>query len=55
MKSIKLMLLGIAHLIVASCGIPFWIAGSAVGAVIFFVGLAAGLFLCVKGFLYTES
>lgn len=38
MKSIKTMLLGIAFLIVACCGVPFWAAGAGVGAVVFFCG-----------------
>ncbi len=55
MKSIKTMLLGIAFLIIASFGIPFWIAGSAVGAIVFFAALAAGLFLSVDGFLTKDD
>ena len=50
MKSIKTMLLGIAFLIVASCGVPLWMAGAAVGAIMFYVGLIIGLILCFKGF-----
>lgn len=51
MKSIKTMLLGIAFLIIAACGTPIWLAGSAIGAVMFFAGLIIGLFLCIDGFL----
>ena len=51
MKSIKIMLLGIAFLIIAACGVPFWVAGAGVGAILFFVGLLIGLFLCIDGFL----
>jgi len=53
MKSIKTMLLGIALLIVASCGVPFWVAGASIGAIVFCVGLIFGLILCTKGF-FTE-
>ena len=51
MKSIKTMLLGIAFLIIAACGVPMWVAGAGVGAVVFFVGLVVGLFLVIDGFL----
>ena len=51
MKPIKTMLLGIAFLIIGACGVPFWVAGAAVGAIIFFAGLIIGLFLCIDGFL----
>lgn len=50
MKSIKTMLMGIAFLIVGSCGVPFWVSGVGVGAVVFFVGIIVGLILCLKGF-----
>lgn len=55
MKSIKMMLLGIALLIIAACGVPFWIAGAAVGAVAFFTGLVAGMFLCIAGYLKKDE
>ncbi len=55
MKSIKTMLLGIAFLIVAACGVPFWVAGAGIGAVVFFVGLIIGLILCIKGFFAKEQ
>jgi hypothetical protein len=45
------MLLGIALLIVASFGVSFWMAGAAVGAVIFIVFLILGLFFCIDGYL----
>ncbi len=51
MKSIKTMLLGIAFLIIAACGVPMWVAGAGVGAVIFFLGLCVGLFFVIDGFL----
>ena len=50
MKSIKTMLLGIALLIIAACGVPLWMAGAAVGAVMFFAGLIIGLIFCLKGY-----
>lgn len=55
MKSIKTMLLGIAFLIIACCGVPFWVAGAGIGAVVFFVGLIIGLILCIKGFFTNEQ
>ena len=55
MKSVKKMLLGIASLIIASCGIPFWVAGAVLGAVVFFVFLISGLFLCVDGYLSQDE
>ena len=51
MKSIKRMLLGIALLIVACCGLTVWMAGAGVGAAVFFVFLIIGLFLCIDGYL----
>lgn len=51
MKSVKQMLLGIAFLIVAAIGSPLWIAGSYVGAVMFFTGLTVGTLLCIRGYL----
>ena len=50
MKSIKKMLLGIAFLVVAAIGTPLWVAGSAVGAVAFVVGLFLGIVFCLCGF-----
>lgn len=50
MKSIKTMLLGIAILIIASCGVPMWLTGSAVGAVMFGAGLIVGINVCLMGF-----
>ena len=55
MKSIKTMLLGIAFLIVASCGAPIWLAGAAIGAIMFCGGLSVGLILCFKGFFSKEK
>ena len=54
MKSIKTMLLGIALLIVASCGVTMWMAGAAVGAIMFYAGLVIGLILCFKGLFSKE-
>ena len=55
MKSIKTMLLGIAILIVASCGVPLWMAGAAVGAIVFYAGLVIGLILCFRGFFTKQQ
>ena len=54
MKSIKKMLLGIAFLIIASCGVPIWIAGADFGVILFFAGLLVGLVFCVDGFLSVD-
>ena len=51
MKAIKKMLLGIAFLIIGCAGVPFWVSGAALGAVMFIAGLLIGLVLCVDGFL----
>ena len=55
MKAIKKMLLGIAFLIIGACGVPFWVGGANLGAVLFFAGLVVGLVLCVDGFLTPEE
>jgi len=54
MKSVKTMLLGIAFLILAACGTPLWMAGSAVGAGLFIAGLSVGIILCLRGFFGKE-
>ena len=54
MKSIKMMLLGIAFLIIASSGLPLWMAGAGLGAAMFFAGLVIGLILCTRGFFSKE-
>ena len=54
MKSIKTMLLGIALLIVAACGLSLWMAGAGVGAVMFYIGGIIGLILCLKRFFSKE-
>ena len=54
MKSIKKMLLGIAFLIIASCAVPFWIVGAAIGAFVFFPFVIIGIFLCIDGFLSVD-
>ena len=54
MKSIKTMLLGIALLIIAACGVPLWVAGAGVGAIMFFAGLVIGLLLCFNGYFSKE-
>lgn len=54
MKSIKTMLLGIALLIIAACGLTMWMTGAGVGAVMFIAGGIIGLILCVKGFFSKE-
>ena len=51
MKSLKKMLLGIALLIISLCGLVVWLAGAGIGAVVFFVFLLVGGFLCVDGYL----
>lgn len=51
MKSVKTMLLGIALLVLACCGLIVWMAGVGFGAAVFFVLLIVGLFLCIDGFL----
>lgn len=55
MKSIKTMLLGLAFLIIACCGVPFWVAGASVGAVAFIAGFVIGLILCIKGYVSKEE
>ena len=55
LRSIKTMLLGIAFLIIASIGNTYWGAGSAFGAVIFFLFLILGLFFCIDGFLTPDN
>lgn len=55
MRSVKTMLLGIACLIVAVIGNIFWFAGSAIGAVVFFVGLIFGLIFCLRGFFTNKN
>ena len=55
MKGIKKMLLGIALLIVATIGTIFWMAGTWVGVVLFFVGLLPGIFLVLDGYLSIEK
>ena len=55
MKAIKKMLLGIAFLIIGCAGVPFWVSGAALGAVMFIAGLVVGLVLCVDGFLTPEG
>ena len=55
MKSIKQMLLGIAFLIIALCGVPMWMAGSVFGALMFYVGIVVGLSLCIIGFFTKDK
>ena len=54
MKSVKKMLLGIAFLIIASCGVPIWMAGADFGVILFLAGLLVGLVFCVDGFLSVD-
>lgn len=54
MKSVKTMLLGIALLIIATCGVPLWLAGSELGPYMFYFGLPVGIILCLKGFFTKE-
>lgn len=51
MKSVKKMLLGIASLVIASCGVPLWVAGAVIGVIMFFPFLIIGIFLCIDGYL----
>ena len=55
MKSIKQMLLGIAFLLVALCGVPMWMAGSVLGAIMFYVGIVVGISLCLMGFFTNDK
>ena len=55
MKSIKTMLLGITLLIIASCGVPMWLAGSTFGAVMFGAGLIIGIIVCLMGFFSQKN
>ena len=56
MKSIKIMLLGIALLIIAVCGVLMWkISGATVGKIMFFAGLALGTGFCLMGFFTKEQ
>jgi len=48
------MLLGIAFLIIAACGLTMWMVGSGVGAGMFFAGGIIGLILCLKGYFGKE-
>lgn len=54
MKPIKTMLLGIAFLIVACCGVPMWVHGALLGGFLFLGGLIVGGILCIKGFFMDE-
>jgi len=55
MTNIKKMLLGIALLIVAAMGVSFWMAGSVIGAIMFFGGLIVGGFFLVDGYLSVDK
>lgn len=55
MTNVKKMLLGIALLIVAAIGATFWVAGSVIGAIMFFGGLIVGGFFCIDGFLSVDK
>lgn len=55
MKAVKMMLLGIAVLILASFGYIAWINGAGVGAVTFFAGLIIGLTLCLWGYFRKDE
>lgn len=55
MKSIKQMLLGIAFLIIALCGVPMWMAGSVLGAIMFYVGIVVGISFCLMGFFTNDK
>lgn len=55
MKQVKKMLLGIAALIIASCGVPIWMAGAVIGAIILLAFLVVGVFLCIDGYLSQDE
>ncbi len=56
MKSIKMMLLGIAVLIIATWGFMTWtIGGIGDGAILFFAGLVVGSILIIRGFFKREQ
>ncbi len=55
MKNTKKMILGVALLIIATMGANFWMAGSAIGAVMFFVGLLTGIFFVIDGYLSVDK
>ena len=55
MKNIKKMLLGIALLIISIIGLVIWLAGSAIGAVVFFATLLVGILFVVDGFLSVDK
>ena len=55
MKNIKKMLLGIALLIVAAMAMTLWFAGSAVGAIAFFITLILGIIFIIDGFLSVDK
>ncbi len=55
MKNVKTMLLGIAFLLIASMGVPLWLAGAAIGAAMFSLGLLIGSFFCLKGFFAKDE
>lgn len=55
MKSVKMMLLGIAVLILASFGYIAWLNGANDGAVIFFPCLIIGLTLCLRGYFRKDE
>ena len=51
MKSVKMMLLGIAVLIIATwCFMAWTIGGIGDGAILFFAGLIIGLILVIRGY-----
>ena len=55
MKNVKKMLVGIALLILALVGAVFWVAGSVIGAIAFFVFLILGGFKVIDGYLSVDE
>ena len=55
MKPIKKMLLEIAFLIISVIGAIFWMAGIGIASVFFILGLLAGIFFTVDGYLSVEK
>ncbi len=55
MTNVKKMLLGIAMLILSLVGAIFWLAGSIIGTVAFFVFLVIGGFFVIDGYLSVDE
>ena len=55
MRNVKKMLIGIALLILALVGAVFWVAGSVIGAIAFFVFLVLGGYKIIDGYLSVDE